>query len=76
MRAKFAACPSEASGGTGCWPFRRRMYAARIVGIFAVGRIAGWSAHIMEQHGDNRLIRPESEYTGPVGKRYIPIAER
>jgi citrate synthase len=30
----------------------------------------------MEQHGDNRLIRPESEYTGPLGKRYIPIAER
>ena len=44
--------------------------------IFAVGRIAGWAAHIMEQHGDNRLIRPESEYTGPSGKRYIPIAER
>jgi citrate synthase len=44
--------------------------------IFAIGRIAGWSAHIMEQHADNRLIRPESEYTGPTGKRYIPIAER
>ncbi|HUG06033.1 MAG: citrate/2-methylcitrate synthase [Chloroflexota bacterium] len=44
--------------------------------IFALGRIAGWCAHIMEQHGDNRLIRPESEYTGPSGKRYIPIAER
>ncbi len=44
--------------------------------IFAVGRIAGWCAHIMEQHADNRLIRPESEYTGPTGKRYIPIAER
>ncbi len=44
--------------------------------IFALGRIAGWCAHIMEQHGDNRLIRPESEYTGPLGKRYIPIAER
>jgi citrate synthase len=44
--------------------------------LFALGRIAGWSAHIMEQHGDNRLIRPESEYTGPSGKRYIPIAER
>ncbi len=44
--------------------------------IFALGRIAGWAAHIMEQHGDNRLIRPESEYTGPSGKRYIPIAER
>jgi citrate synthase len=44
--------------------------------LFALGRIAGWSAHIMEQHADNRLIRPESEYTGPSGKRYIPIAER
>ncbi|HUQ40896.1 MAG TPA: citrate/2-methylcitrate synthase [Candidatus Limnocylindrales bacterium] len=44
--------------------------------IFSVGRIAGWCAHIMEQHADNRLIRPESEYTGPSGKRYIPIAER
>jgi len=44
--------------------------------IFAVGRIAGWCAHVMEQHADNRLIRPESEYTGPTGKRFIPIAER
>jgi len=44
--------------------------------IFALGRIAGWCAHIMEQHGDNRLIRPESEYTGPTGKTWVPIAER
>lgn len=44
--------------------------------IFALGRIAGWCAHIMEQHGDNRLIRPESEYTGPAGKTWVPIAER
>ncbi|HKC91016.1 MAG TPA: citrate/2-methylcitrate synthase [Candidatus Limnocylindria bacterium] len=44
--------------------------------IFAVGRMAGWCAHIMEQHGDNRLIRPESEYTGPTAKRWVPIAER
>jgi citrate synthase len=44
--------------------------------IFAVGRMAGWCAHIMEQHGDNRLIRPESEYTGPSGKRWVPLAER
>ncbi len=44
--------------------------------IFALGRIAGWCAHIMEQHGDNRLIRPESEYTGPTGKRWVPIQER
>jgi citrate synthase len=44
--------------------------------IFALGRIAGWCAHIMEQHGDNRLIRPESEYTGPTGKTWVPIVER
>ena len=44
--------------------------------LFSVGRISGWCAHIMEQHADNRLIRPESEYTGPRGKRFIPIAER
>jgi citrate synthase len=44
--------------------------------IFALGRIAGWCAHVMEQHGDNRLIRPESEYTGPEGKRYVPVSER
>ncbi len=44
--------------------------------IFSLGRIAGWCAHIMEQHADNRLIRPESEYTGPLGKAWVPIAER
>src|SRR5438094_7649963 len=44
--------------------------------IFAVGRMAGWCAHVMEQHADNRLIRPESEYTGPNGKRWVPLAER
>ena len=44
--------------------------------IFAIGRMAGWCAHITEQHGDNRLIRPESEYTGPSGKRWVPLAER
>ena len=44
--------------------------------IFAIGRMAGWCAHIIEQHGDNRLIRPESEYTGPAGKRWLPLAER
>jgi citrate synthase len=44
--------------------------------IFAIGRIAGWCAHVMEQHADNRIIRPESEYTGPRGLRYVPLRER
>ncbi len=44
--------------------------------IFAIGRIAGWCAHVIEQHDDNRIIRPESEYTGPRGLRYEPLAAR
>ncbi|HJQ93979.1 MAG TPA: citrate/2-methylcitrate synthase [Candidatus Thermoplasmatota archaeon] len=45
--------------------------------IFALSRIAGWSAHILEQHGDNRLIRPLSDYVGPpLGRKWVPIAKR
>ena len=44
--------------------------------IFAVSRVAGWSAHILEQHADNRLIRPLSEFTGTLGKKWVPFAER
>jgi citrate synthase len=44
--------------------------------IFAIGRMAGWCAHVTEQHDDNRLIRPESEYTGAHGLRYVPIDQR
>jgi citrate synthase len=38
--------------------------------IFVASRITGWCAHIMEQHGDNRLIRPLSIYTGPAEKKW------
>jgi citrate synthase len=45
--------------------------------IFAVSRIAGWCAHVIEQHDDNRLIRPRADYTGPAYPApYIPISER
>jgi citrate synthase len=37
---------------------------------FAVGRVAGWSAHCLEQLRDGRLIRPESQYVGPTGLKY------
>ncbi len=38
--------------------------------VFAAGRIAGWTAHVLEQLANNRLIRPASEYTGPRGLKY------
>jgi citrate synthase len=44
--------------------------------IFALSRVAGWAAHVLEQHGNNRLIRPRSEYTGATDARYVPISER
>ena len=44
--------------------------------IFAVSRVAGWSAHVQEQLRDNRLIRPRSEYVGPRDLKYVPLAER
>jgi citrate synthase len=44
--------------------------------VFAISRIAGWSAHVLEQHANNRLIRPRAEYTGPVQATYVPIDQR
>jgi len=45
--------------------------------IFAVSRIAGWAAHVIEQLDDNRLIRPRAEYTGPeYPVKYVPIEQR
>lgn len=43
---------------------------------FAVSRVAGWIAHIFEQQQQNRLIRPESEYTGVASRRWIPLEQR
>ena len=44
--------------------------------VFAVSRMAGWTAHAMEQYADNRLIRPRADYTGPMDLVYTPIDER
>ncbi len=45
--------------------------------IFAISRMSGWTAHILEQYRHNRLIRPRAEYTGaPDGQRWTPIEQR
>ena len=44
--------------------------------IFAMSRIAGWSAHVIEQLDNNRLIRPRALYKGPARRPVKPIAER
>ncbi len=43
---------------------------------FAVSRASGWTAHVLEQSANNRLIRPQSEYIGPEPRKPIPLAER
>lgn len=44
--------------------------------VFAASRISGWTAHVLEQQADNRLIRPRAEYVGPLGQHYVPIDQR
>jgi 2-methylcitrate synthase len=44
--------------------------------IFVMSRISGWSAHIIEQRSDNRLIRPDANYVGPVTRAYVPLKDR
>jgi citrate synthase len=44
--------------------------------IFALSRVAGWTAHVLEQYADNRLIRPRAEYIGPRPRRYVALAGR
>ena len=43
---------------------------------FAIGRVAGWTAHGLEQHDRGRLIRPQSEYVGERGRRWVEIGGR
>jgi 2-methylcitrate synthase len=44
--------------------------------IFVCARIAGWAAHIIEQRGNNRLIRPTADYVGAAPRPYVPIDGR
>jgi len=63
------------------WPCARLYYYMGLpidlyTPLFVVARVAGWSAHFMEQAGANRLIRPLSRYTGPERRSWIPIQDR
>jgi 2-methylcitrate synthase len=44
--------------------------------IFVFARIAGWSAHILEQRVNRKLIRPTADYTGPAPRAFLPMEQR
>jgi len=44
--------------------------------LFAMSRVAGYTAHMLEQYADNRLIRPRGDYVGPLDRTVVPIEER
>ncbi len=63
------------------WPiarlYRRLGFDAELfTPLFVVARVAGWSAHILEQQRNNRLIAPRANYTGPPPRAFVPLHER
>jgi citrate synthase len=63
------------------WPVGRLYYYLGLeielyTPLFVVARIAGWSAHVIEQLEHNRIFRPMARYVGPAPRKVVPIARR
>ena len=47
-----------------------------LTALLAAARVVGWTAHVIEQHADNAMIRPTTDYTGEIRRAYVPMAAR
>jgi len=55
----------------------RLVRSSAVVGLgTALSRITGWTAHLLEQYGDNRLVRPNAVYEGAANRQYVAVDQR